>query len=241
MCRLLDMLEATGQVFLVRLTPVCGAVPQVKPGQYLEALLPDGERIPLSVANRPSEFSPWIELHVHHGPGKRRAGVLLDVLHAGGHIAIEMPKGEVWVDVPLKAPVLLVASGTGVAQSKAVVEAIIAMPTSSIHRISLVWVAHSQQEFYLSESLQRWRTSEPAFDYVLFESRGRDLRELYEVADAERRRINASEILASGSPSFVSGCQSYFESIGADNCSVKSDMRSRNSHGETRLPVAVAV
>jgi NAD(P)H-flavin reductase len=52
-CRVLDMEEATSEVLLLKLAPANGMLPDSRPGQYIEVALPGGERIPLSVANRP--------------------------------------------------------------------------------------------------------------------------------------------------------------------------------------------
>lgn len=233
------MKEATSEVLLIKLAPTIGVFPDSKPGQYLEVALPEGERIPLSVANRPGDSTPWIELHLHHGPERRRVGLLLETLRSEGLLAVDMPRGDVWFDAPLAASLLLLASGTGIAQSKAVIEAVMASPNPSGHRLSLIWAARTNDDFYMREALQAWSFEVPEFEFTLFALQGRDVKELYAMADAERKRIGSDDILASGSGGFVSGCLSYFASVGAHDCRVHSDMPPRSREGGKRSSFAV--
>ena len=239
MCRATDIREMTSEVLLLRLEPVNSVIPDSKPGQYLEAVLPGGERIPLSVANRPGESTPWIELHLHHGPERRRIGLLLETLRSAGIVAVNMPRGDVWFEMPLKAPLLLLASGTGVAQSKAVIEAVMASTTPSEFHLSLIWSARTQDDFYLRDKLQAWCFADSPFEFVLFAQQGRGMKELYAIADAERKRIGSNDVLVSGSPVFVAGCQSHFESIEASDIRIYSDVCPHQRDKENRGKVAV--
>lgn len=241
MCRATDIREATSEVLLLRLEPVDSVVPESKPGQYLEAVLPGGERIPLSVANRPGESTPWIELHLHHGPERRRIGLLLETLRTAGVVAVNMPRGDVWFEMPLKAPLLLLASGTGIAQSKAVIEAAMASADPSKHRLSLIWSARTQNDFYLGDALEAWSAADSTFEFVLFAQRGREMKELYAIADTERKRIGSNDILVSGSPAFVAGCLSYFESMEANDFRIYSDVHPYQRDKENRGQVATAI
>lgn len=141
------------------------------PGQYLEVLHPDGA-IPLSIASAPSRLP---ELHLHYlsladAPEAHRMDELLD---GGNTLEIRGPAGDVRLPVPLPAPALIVAGGTGIAQAMSFLDAFGTGGPGA--PVTLLWCADRPDDFYLQDDLRALEA--PWLDYVL-------------IADARRSALN---------------------------------------------------
>ena len=94
-------------------------------GQYIEVILKDGRRRSYSMAGAPHTGSP-LELHIRHMPG----GVFTDHVFGAGEtqmkereiLRLEGPFGSFFLREDSDKPIVLLASGTGFAPVKAIVE-----------------------------------------------------------------------------------------------------------------------
>ena len=93
-------------------------------GQYIEFILRDGSRRSYSMATAPhvQEASPGIELHIRHMPGGRFTDHVFHHLQPKEILRLEGPFGSFFVRDDNPAPIVLLASGTGFAPIKAIVE-----------------------------------------------------------------------------------------------------------------------
>lgn len=136
------------------------------PGQYLDFILKDGRHRSYSMATPPNEAN-LVELHLRHTPG----GAFTD--HVFGVGATQMKLREILrVEAPLGSfflregdkPVIFVASGTGFAPIKAMIEHMIA--TGSTRPVRLYWGGRRPGDLYMDDMARGWETSLSDFRYV---------------------------------------------------------------------------
>ncbi|MFA7668124.1 MAG: CDP-6-deoxy-delta-3,4-glucoseen reductase [Burkholderiaceae bacterium] len=136
------------------------------PGQYLDFILKDGRHRSYSMATPPNE-SNLVELHIRHTPG----GAFTD--HVFGTGATQMKLREILrVEAPLGSfflresdkPAVFLASGTGFAPIKAMIEHMAAIGDS--RPVRLYWGGRRPVDLYMQALAQEWESSLPDFKYV---------------------------------------------------------------------------
>ena len=136
------------------------------PGQYLDFILRDGKHRSYSMATPPNEAN-LVELHIRHTPG----GAFTD--HVFGVGATQMKVREILrVEAPLGSfflrdsdkPAVLLASGTGFAPIKAMVEHMIA--TGDTRPVRLYWGGRRPADLYMNDMARAWEAQLPDFRYV---------------------------------------------------------------------------
>ena len=136
-------------------------------GQYLEFILKSGERRSYSMANPPSDDN-MVELHIRHMPG----GVFTDHVFGVGETAmkvreilrVEGPLGSFFLREDSDKPVVFLASGTGFAPIKALVERM--QQTGHIRPVVLYWGGRRPGDLYMDELARQWAETLPDFRYV---------------------------------------------------------------------------
>jgi CDP-4-dehydro-6-deoxyglucose reductase len=141
------------------------------PGQHLDILLPDGRRRSFSIAN--AYAAPGsarqasggeIELHIRHIPGGLFTQCRLHALQAGEALPIELPLGGLRWHAEDDRPVLMVATGTGVAPFKAMLEAM--ELAGDAPPVTLYWGLREPADLYLEDCTARWSRSLFEFSLV---------------------------------------------------------------------------
>ncbi len=136
-------------------------------GQYVQLILQDGRRRSYSMANAPHTGSP-LELHIRHMPG----GVWTDQVFGVGErpmkerdiLRLEGPFGSFFLREDSVKPIVLLASGTGFAPIKAIVEH---MLSTHIQRsVSLYWGVRRPRDLYMDALARSWEQVLPGLRYV---------------------------------------------------------------------------
>ena len=97
-------------------------------GQYVEFILRDGARRSYSMANAPHTWHasygrrPAIELHIRHMPGGKFTDHVFTAMKEKEILRVEGPYGSFYLREDSDKPMVLLASGTGFAPIKAVIE-----------------------------------------------------------------------------------------------------------------------
>ena len=122
-------------------------------GQYIDLLLRDGTRRSLSMANAPHEEA-FLQLHLrdYGGPFSR---FVFDKMKEKDILRIEGPFGTFFLREDSTKPVVLVASGTGFAPIKAIVEH--ALHMGSKRPITLYWGCRVRSDLYFHELAESWQ------------------------------------------------------------------------------------
>ena len=136
-------------------------------GQYLEFILKDGRRRAYSMASAP-HVAGTVELHLRHLPGgaftDRVFGVAEPALKVREILRCEAPLGSFFLREDTDAPIVLLASGTGFAPIKAMVEHMI--HAGIRRRTVLYWGARRPRDLYLDALARSWVDALPEFSYV---------------------------------------------------------------------------
>lgn len=136
-------------------------------GQYVEIILKDGKRRSYSMANPPHDAAA-LELHIRHLPG----GLFTDHVFGTGAtqmkereiLRVEGPFGSFFLREDSDLPIVMLASGTGFAPIKAIIEH---MAHQNIQRpVTLYWGGRRPADLYMSELAQHWAKTLPNFKFI---------------------------------------------------------------------------
>lgn len=122
--RVNSLSQVTQDVMLMRLQLPASDVFKYHAGQYVEFLLRDGSRRAYSMANAPHTQleNPGVELHIRHTPGGKFTDHVFSAMKEKEILRIEGPFGSFYLREDSTKPMVLLASGTGFAPIKAMIE-----------------------------------------------------------------------------------------------------------------------
>ena len=122
--RVSSLERVSHDVMVLRLQLPASDVLKYHAGQYVEFLLRDGDRRAYSMANAPhtQPVSPGVEMHIRHMPGGKFTEHLFGAMKEKEILRIEGPYGSFFLREDSGKPMVLLASGTGFAPLKALIE-----------------------------------------------------------------------------------------------------------------------
>ena len=140
---------------------------QYHAGQYVEFILRDGARRSYSMANAPHTLiesgAPMVDLHIRHMPGGKFTDHVFSAMKEKEILRIEGPYGSFHLQESPK-PIVLLASGTGFAPIKAIIEH---MQFMGITREAvLYWGGRRPQDLYMDDWVQARCAEMPNLTYV---------------------------------------------------------------------------
>ena len=124
---------------------------QYRAGQYVEFILRDGSRRSYSMANAPHRLGtpPAIELHLRHMPGGKFTDHVFGAMKEKDILRMEGPYGSFFLREESPKPMVLLASGTGFAPIKALIEHL-EMKASERPAV-LYWGCRSRADLYMHD------------------------------------------------------------------------------------------
>ena len=136
-------------------------------GQYVEFLLRDGSRRAYSIANAPHTLvagAPVIELHIRHMPGGKFTDHVFGAMKEKEIQRIQAPFGGFYLREDSDKPMVLLASGTGFAPIKALLEH---MQHKNIHRPArLYWGGRRPADLYMNDWVTAQLPLMPQLQYI---------------------------------------------------------------------------
>ncbi len=135
-------------------------------GQYIEFILQDGSRRAYSMANAPhtQTEAPGLELHIRHMPGGKFTDHVFGAMKEKEILRIEGPFGSFFLREDSDKPIVLLASGTGFAPIKAMIEH---MQFKGITRpTTLYWGGRRPADLYLHDWVLARAAQMPNLTYV---------------------------------------------------------------------------
>ncbi len=122
-------------------------------GQYLEFLLKDGARRSFSMANAPHD-AELLQLHVRHVAGGQFTDHVFGKMKERDILRFDAPLGTFFLREDSDKPIVFVASGTGFAPIKAVIEHMI---HKGIARpMTLYWGGRRPKDLYMNALAEGW-------------------------------------------------------------------------------------
>jgi len=132
-------------------------------GQYVEFILRDGARRSYSMANAP-HTGPGVQLHIRHMPGGRFTDTVFGSMKERDILRIEGPMGSFFLREESDKPLVFLASGTGFAPLKAILEH---MQHSGITRpVTLYWGGRRPADLYMDDWMRAQCAAMPSLRYV---------------------------------------------------------------------------
>ncbi len=161
--RVQSITRAAPDVAIVTLQLPANEALAYRAGQYVEFLLKDGKRRAYSLACAPTLERP-LELHIRHLAGGLFTDHVFGAMKERDILRFEGPLGTFFLREESDKPIVLLASGTGFAPVKALVEHL--MHLKSTRPVRLYWGGRRPQDLYMDELCQAWTTTLPDFTYV---------------------------------------------------------------------------
>ena len=164
--RVSSLTRASSDVMVVRLQLPANDSFQYHAGQYIEFLLKDGSRRAYSMATAPHQqaVKPAMELHIRHMPGGKFTDHVFGAMKEKEILRIEGPFGSFFLREKSDKPIVLLASGTGFAPIKAIIEH---MREQGITRTAtLYWGGRRPSDLYQSAWIAEQCAAMPNLKYV---------------------------------------------------------------------------
>lgn len=211
---------------VVSLTPVCpdilrlrlrpeGEMPDFQPGQYINVVTESGATRSFSIASAPSEGE--IDLHIRVIPGGMFTAGLLSGIEAGETLRLHGPHGLFRLHPEDFRPLLLVATGTGIAPLRAMLAALKEEPDGP--PVALYWGMRTESELYLAEEIAALGAALDDFTFVPVLSRapGSPHRSghVQDAVLADLPDLSDHAIYLCGSPAMIAEARGRFLEAGA--------------------------
>ncbi|MEJ6000499.1 CDP-6-deoxy-delta-3,4-glucoseen reductase [Paucibacter soli] len=215
--RVISIEKPAPDVALLRLQLPANQNFQFHAGQYVEFILRDGARRSYSMANAPSNLGspPAIELHVRHMPGGKFTDHVFGALKEKDILRMEGPFGSFFLREDSDKPIVLLASGTGFAPIKAIIERLQHLRLD--RSVSLYWGCRSKADLYLHDWALQAAASMPQLRYVpvLSEPKPEDgwsgrTGFVHQAVLADLPDLSGHQVYACGAPIMVESAQADF-------------------------------
>lgn len=132
-------------------------------GQYIDILMKDGRKRSFSIANAPHDDA-FLELHIRHQPGGTFSEYVFTQMKEREVMRFRGPLGTFFLREESTKPILFIASGTGFAPIKGIIEHII---HQGIQRpMVLYWGARTKADLYMAELAEQWQSVLPHFTFI---------------------------------------------------------------------------
>ena len=215
--RVASLARPAADVVVMKLQLPANVAFKYRAGQYLEFILRDGSRRSYSMANAPEQLGspPAIELHLRHMPGGKFTDQVFATMKEKDILRVEGPFGSFFLREDSAKPIVLLASGTGLAPIKAIVEH---MRAAAISRpATLYWGCRSQADLYQHDWALAAAAAMPNLRYlpVLSEARPEDAWQgrtgfVHQAVMADLPDLSGHEVYACGAPVMVEAAASDF-------------------------------
>jgi CDP-4-dehydro-6-deoxyglucose reductase len=164
--RVSSLVRASHDVMVIRLQLPANDVFKYHAGQYVEFLLQGGDRRSYSMANAPHTQldNPGLELHLRHMPGGKFTEHVFGAMKKKEIVRVEGPYGSFFLREDSTKPMILLASGTGFAPIKALIEH---MQFKNITRPAvLYWGGRRPADLYMNDWMVEKLAQMPQLRYV---------------------------------------------------------------------------
>ncbi|HEX4880337.1 MAG TPA: CDP-6-deoxy-delta-3,4-glucoseen reductase [Limnobacter sp.] len=162
-CRVQSITRPAPDVAILKLQLPANEVLQFLAGQYIEFMLKDGSRRSYSLANAPYQEG-GIELHIRHMPGGLFTDHVFGAMKEREILRFEGPMGTFFLRDDGRKPVVCLASGTGFAPMKSLLEQ--AFFKGNDRQFVLYWGGRTKADLYMMELAQAWADQHGNFKFV---------------------------------------------------------------------------
>ena len=206
-------------------------------GQYLEFLLKDGSRRSFSMANAPHD-DELIQLHVRHVAGGQFTDHVFGKMKERDILRFEGPLGTFFLRQDSEKPIVFVASGTGFAPIKSIIEA--ARQKGVRRPMTLYWGGRRPKDLYMNALAESWAGAGLRYVPVVSEAHPEDgwrgrTGFVHRAVMEDFPDLSAHQVYACGVPvmvdsarrDFIALCRLPEEEFFADSFTTQADLAGR--------------
>ncbi len=162
-CKVQKMERVTRDVMVLHLKLPAHERLQFLAGQYLDLLMKDGKRRSFSLANGPHD-DELLQLHVRNYAGGVFTDHVFNRMREKDILRFEGPLGTFFLREDSDKPIIFLASGTGFAPIKAILE--YAFHRGIERRMALYWGNRTRADLYLPDLPVKWQREHSNFTFV---------------------------------------------------------------------------
>jgi CDP-4-dehydro-6-deoxyglucose reductase len=220
-CRVQKLERVADDVMVLGLKLPANERLQFLPGQNLEFLLKDGSRRCFSMANAPHD-DELIQLHVRHVPGGQFTDHVFGKMKERDILRFEGPHGTFFLREDSAKPIVFVASGTGFAPIKSIIEH--ALNKGIARPMTLYWGGRRPKDLYLHALASGW-AQQGKLKYVRTGF-------VHRAVMADFPDLSGHQVYACGVPimvdsarrDFIAGCKLPEDEFYADSFTTQADL-----------------
>ncbi len=217
-CRVMKVERLAPDVMFVHLRLPMNENMRFVAGQYVELLLKDGVRRAYSIANRPLTTGVIdVELHIRHTPGGLFTDRVFSTLKERELLRFEGPLGTFFLREDSDKPVVFVASGTGFAPIKSMLEYAFDRGLNKARPMTLYWGCRTRRDLYMLDLPSAWAAEQENFRFVpvLSEPLPEDgwtgrTGFVHRAVMEDFRDLSGHQVYACGAPAMVDAAKSDF-------------------------------
>ena len=162
----------------------------------------------------PPQKNDGIELHIRHVPGGKFSEQVLSKLDKGQFLTVELPYGEFCLSDNDDMNAVLLATGTGFAPIKSLIENQIALGAE--RPLKLYWGVNTEADLYMADVAARWAAAHPWISFtpvISSPSDGWDGRTgfVHRAVLEDIPDMSNVEVYACGAPVMIDAARSEFE------------------------------
>lgn len=211
-CRVESMELAAADVMILKLKLPASERMQFLAGQYIDILLKDDKPRSFSLANPPHDDA-LLELHVRNISGGSFTHHVFSEMKVRDILRIKGPLGTFFLREDMDNPIIFVASGTGFAPIKAIIEH--ALKIGLKRPMHFYWGARQRADLYLFEQAEDWAAQGIRFTPVLSEAPESDHWQgrtglVHEAVMADYPDLSAHALYVCGAPVMVEAAHTDF-------------------------------
>ncbi len=212
--RVKEKVLLSSDVVLLKLMLAPGNELKYLPGQYVDITLPNDVTRSYSMATSVAEENT-VELHIRLKPEGQGTPFIFNELQQRKMVKIQGPYGSFYLR-ETQLPIILLASGTGFAPIKAIMQQLIA--SFNKRPVVLYWGGRAEEDLYMGQLCREWEGSYEWFSYVPVisdETKGWQGRSgfVHQAVLDDFDDLSGYEVYACGSPIVVDSARTDFTKL----------------------------
>lgn len=165
-CRVQKLQLVAPDVMIISLKLPANQRLQFLAGQYIDILLDEGKRRSFSLANAPYD-DEFLQLHARNYPGGAFTEYVFTKMKVKDMLRFTGPLGSFFLrETPKEASIIFLASGTGFAPIKSILEHIFFQKNIKTRKMILYWGARTRSDLYLFDLADKWQREHENFTFI---------------------------------------------------------------------------
>lgn len=207
-CRVQKMEKVADDIMVLQLKLPANEGLLFLAGQYVDILQKDDKPRSFSLANAPHN-DEYLELHVRNIPGGKFTQHVFTKMKEKDILRIKGPLGSFFLHEDSDKPILFIASGTGFAPIKAIIEHALQLGIS--RPMTFYWGVRKPSDLYMLDKVEAWRERGIKFTPVVSDEtwEGRD-GFVHEAVLEDFEDLSDYQVYACGSPLMVEAAHKKF-------------------------------